>query len=82
MNCNFDLGHTCMLEQDIDDNFDWDVSKYGSEVAGTGPSGDRTLSEGDLVFCFISIYTCISVYFSNEYLCISTPLSVLNTLYR
>ena len=53
MKCNFDLGHTCMLEQDIDDDFDWDVSKHGSEVAGTGPSGDRTLSEGNLGVLFM-----------------------------
>ena len=60
MKCNFDLGHTCMLEQDIDDDFDWDVSKHGSEVAGTGPSGDRTLSEGNLGVLF---YFCICKYF-------------------
>ena len=62
MNCNFDLGHTCMLEQAIDDDFDWDVSKHGSEVAGTGPSGDRTLSEGNIyVFRFTTsqMNTCI-----------------------
>ena len=49
-----------MLEQDIDDDFDWDVSKHGSEVAGTGPSGDRTLSEGNLGVLF---YFCICKYF-------------------
>ena len=52
MNCDVDLGHTCMLEQNLDDDFDWDVEKNGTEVRGTGPHSDKTSRKGILCFFF------------------------------
>ena len=52
MNCDVDLGHTCMLEQYLDDDFDWDVEKNGTEVRGTGPHSDNTSRKGTLCVLF------------------------------
>ena len=73
MNCDFDLGHTCMLQQDLYDDFDWDVEKNGTEVRGTGPDGDHTSRKGTTV-CFILSFTYFGLYL---YVCMYVYIYIL-----